>query len=123
MGPIEVPKQSSLMLGSGKTFKSDSVALLPKAYMNPFALNLSLFPEGKYSSGYVNKNLSTNPATKLLTCNLSCLQNLPRLWWRRTWRGDQPISGLTLGSRQESEATLHCLDGHEPEAGYPSDPS
>lgn len=66
MGPTEVPKESSLMLGQWEDFQNLTVLpFLPKTYMEPFALNLSFFPEGTYSSGYVNRNLRTNPVTKL----------------------------------------------------------
>ena len=52
------------------------VQLMPTWKLYP--LSYSLLATRKYSIGDQKKNMDTNPATKPLTYNLSCLQNTLR---------------------------------------------
>jgi hypothetical protein len=48
----------------------------------------------RYFAGYGKRTLDINPATKPLTYNMSCLQDVLGQWWLRMCGSGQPIPEL-----------------------------
>lgn len=61
------------------------------SYMEPSSFISSIFGPGRYSAGYQKRNINTNPITKTLTYNPSCLKDMPGQRWHREYGSSQPM--------------------------------
>lgn len=77
----------------------------------------NLFRMAKYSAGYQNRKVDTNPTTKLLTYIQSYMQNM--LGHRTCVVANQCL--IWLNFCDKGTHTQHCLCNQEPETRYPRD--
>lgn len=109
-GPMEIPKQPAGAQTKGRILRIDSGAPLPKTPPTQLTENgeIELLPTWGLQS-YVpvplawegtlqatkKGNTDTNPATRPLNYNLSCLKSMLGKWRQRTRGSSQPTSDFT----------------------------
>lgn len=80
------------------------------ACKEPSPLFSSVLGVERCSADSRKRNRGTQPASKLLTYNMFCLQDILGQWWHRTRGGNQPMSDLTSGPHHETEPILGDLE-------------